>query len=34
MLRSAPEFYYKTLREDQRLSLIDVLRFTKALKEV
>ena len=32
MLQNAPEFYYTTLRDQLRLSLVDILRFTKALK--
>jgi len=32
MMHNAPEFFYKTLREDLKLTLVDILKFTKAIK--
>ena len=33
MFHTAPDFYYGCLKENMKLSLLQILRFTKVLKE-
>ena len=33
MFHTAPDFYYSSLKENMKLSLLQILRFTKILKE-
>lgn len=34
MQSEAPEFFYTTLRDDMKFPLLDILKFTKALKHL
>ena len=34
VLHSAPEFYHSSLRDDLKLSLLHILRFSEALENV